>query len=764
MNNTPTKLWTLTVILCAVVLCIGGFSYIVTHPWHVLPDIGGDGAKNNFTYLYHSLYGKGYWFTGMNYPYGEHIVYTDGMPLLSVLFAGMGNVSISAALTTAWWLVGISYVLSALYLSKTLLKFTGSQWFSLIFGVCIAFMSPQLLRLKGHYAMSFACIIPMLFYWGYRYRETGQYRYCIYSAIVGLLHAFLHPYFGGLLLIWAVFYGIATWLLPRATAITSKLKHAGGMLIAAIIVAVVVMTTMKLTDPVTDRPANPHNAAETFTNIPQIISSYYSPFWRIPNDKFWIPGCSNGGEGFAYPGAVPIGILLIVAGWSVWLITKRQKYILTTEQRFWGLLAVGALLFSMGVPFVWGKHSLTEHIPVFRQFRSLGRFAWIFYYVIAIVTCTVMYQWFGQLIKAGKKNIAWALMTLAALIWGAEVRGYMKFTRDVAVHGMYNYDLYLQNLEENWLSFMKRKAMQPNDFQSILLLPYFHVGSEKVWISEAGWRSTLGFRAALLTHLPLININMSRTSWVQSFKQNKIAAGPWVQRPSFADMKSDKPILLLQYMQDSLPPDQQYLIAQSDYVDEFSNCKVYVLQPGKLKRYTDSLQQAAKTIAHNMHATDTCVGSTLPYSVIHFEGEIGSGVAGKSIKGPENEQQLKICTINLGDTVAGKVYEFSCWFLLRRTDWMSPEVRLYFKDNSGNVIAKKVVETKQSADSYGMWFRAAEYVTIPAHCQTVDCVLDGITGSTYTAMDELLLRPAEGTVISKWDNGIIMVNNHHIGE
>ena len=38
---------------------------------------GGDGSKNYFTYLYHILYEKGWHFTGMNYPWGEHISFTD---------------------------------------------------------------------------------------------------------------------------------------------------------------------------------------------------------------------------------------------------------------------------------------------------------------------------------------------------------------------------------------------------------------------------------------------------------------------------------------------------------------------------------------------------------------------------------------------------------------------------------------------------------------------------------------------------------------
>src|SRR3954462_2991656 len=119
-NKAQRYLWLLIAVIFAVCLTVFTLSRIVTEPWHILPDIGGDGAKNNFTYLYHSLFGNGYWFEGMNYPYGEHIVYTDGMPVLSVPLTWFGHITPAIALTVLWLLVGASYVLSIVYCYKIL--------------------------------------------------------------------------------------------------------------------------------------------------------------------------------------------------------------------------------------------------------------------------------------------------------------------------------------------------------------------------------------------------------------------------------------------------------------------------------------------------------------------------------------------------------------------------------------------------------------------------------------------------------------------
>ena len=43
--------------------------------------------------------------------------------------------------------------------------------------------------------------------------------------------------------------------------------------------------------------------------------------------------------------------------------------------------SVFVLLLSMCLPFQLGMEFLVDWLPFLKQFRSLGRFAWVFYYV-----------------------------------------------------------------------------------------------------------------------------------------------------------------------------------------------------------------------------------------------------------------------------------------------------------------------------------------------------------------------------------------------
>src|ERR1043166_6689046 len=67
-----------------VYLCY--YHEVILHPNDLLSSITLDSIKNYFTFAYH-IKNDDSWidFRGMNYPYGEHFVYTDCQPLLTLL-------------------------------------------------------------------------------------------------------------------------------------------------------------------------------------------------------------------------------------------------------------------------------------------------------------------------------------------------------------------------------------------------------------------------------------------------------------------------------------------------------------------------------------------------------------------------------------------------------------------------------------------------------------------------------------------------------
>ena len=78
-QSVPVLLILLTGILMLV------FGDVFLHPNAYLFGIIGDSIKNYFTFAWYVVYDSGLHFSGMNYPYGEHVIFTDNQPFFSFL-------------------------------------------------------------------------------------------------------------------------------------------------------------------------------------------------------------------------------------------------------------------------------------------------------------------------------------------------------------------------------------------------------------------------------------------------------------------------------------------------------------------------------------------------------------------------------------------------------------------------------------------------------------------------------------------------------
>ncbi len=533
MNKISPKLWLLITTLFALALTTFTLSHIVTAPWHEMPELGADGGKNIYTYLYQVLYGRGLWFQGMNYPYGEHIVFTDGQPLLSVALSCLPHrVSMSAALAIMWWLVALSYILSVIFCFKILVKFKVAPLLSLCFAGLITVFTPQLIRISGHYALCYACAIPMLFYWTIQYNEGSRLKYCAYIFIMGIFTTFLHPYYAAVALVWAGCYALG-YFVTMKEALVVKLKHVAPLLVSVLAVFALFGIFMKITDPVTDRPTTPYGILANCTTGKDILCNSQSPVWAFVAKSLKIEAITEGGEGRAYLGLVVIAAFF---GSLILGVYKKSKKSLEPTvaaaqgfQPVWLFMAAGALIISMGVPFTWHMEWLLDYASVLKQFRTMGRFSWIFYYIITIYGSVVIYNWYVQLMAANRKIVANAGLFVALALWSFEASGYIARTHKKLDIGYHAYDTFVSTGDMSWEQFLLQHNFKKEAFQATLVLPFFEVGSEKLWQCNDGNINAvgvaMGIQAGIQLHLPMLDGMLSRTSWDVAFKQVKIVGG-----------------------------------------------------------------------------------------------------------------------------------------------------------------------------------------------------------------------------------------------
>lgn len=768
MRRSGKLIWPFVLFLCAISSIWYSLYYIAGYPHRAVHELGGDGLKNYYSYIYHATYGSGWWFDGMNYPYGEHLMFTDGQPALTIPVSWLRNyISVTPELLNVILNMSIllSLLLAIIFVYKLLVHFGVSRAWSVLFAICIAFVSTQNFRLFGGYGLYFPFVTPMTFYWFACYYSSGKAKYMLYSLVLSCVIMFFHPYQFALVFIWSLLYTVAYMAIHR-DAWQRKLRHLSWVLMVIIIPVLVFKATQALTDPVTDRPQYPHGLLSYCTRSSDIFSSYYSPYFIYMQQKGYIAEIPAESHGYAYTGVVAIIVTISsLVLFSISFARRRQRiHYPASFSPIWLLLAFGALLFSMGVPFIWNMEWVYDYIASFRQFRALGWFALLFYYIITVYAVVVLHHIYRRAKDKGNKWWALAVFILPALVWAGEAYGFMQRLKVRCLPVNYNHDFFYSKLEgeKDWLSVLKEAGYQPSDFQAILHMPYYHVGSEKIWLANSNWSFGLSLKAAYQLHLPVVDANMSRSSWGTTFKQVKIDSGPYAYKAILDEVADARPYLLMRSDFEQLTPDEQYLFHLADSVGSTSGMIAYALSPAKLKAADAHARSRAMHIAGLITNADTALASK-PYYSNHYDSSGNpKKLWGTAAAMPVTDVDTVLTKINVASWPKDTTYECSAWFLANDKNFRNAYAELIFIDSAAQVLATDFLNGDHANDTYGMWFRTFKFLRIPANCTEVHLVFRKRPADSWYALDELLLRSVTDTIISRDARGVIMANNHII--
>ena len=430
--------------------------------------------------------------------------------------------------------------------------------------------------------------------------------------------------------------------------------------------------------------------------------------------------------------------------------------------RVWLFMAGSALLLAMGAPFIWHMQWLLNYLSLFKQFRAMGRFSWLFYYIVTIYAALVINFWYSKLVERKKTFIANGLLTVVLLVWAVDAGGMINYTRGFISIGRPTADDFFNKNEMKWDEYLASMHYKPSDFQGILLVPIFVSGSEKLWVGgDPSWSMSYGIRAATQLHLPIVDVQMSRTSWAITEKQVKTSAGEYAEKPMLKDLKSNKPFLLIRFEDSKISIDEDYLIVNSTFIGRKFRCLLYVCYPDKIKAADEANHKKMEAIAASMHNSDTCVVNAGPYYVNHLDNKkqivnfFGNGTMPRI-----NGDDSIIAEIPFAPAIDSQLYEFSCWFQLDDNDYRSPYMNLKLFDAQGKEISFVDALANASVDNCGMWFRASVYHRISARVRTIKFILNNRPNPSYLLMDEMMLRPVGSIIMSKGTDGKVMVNNH----
>src|SRR5687768_14557089 len=149
------------VFLSGIIVFFIFYPELFLHPNSYFIASEGDSMKNYFTFVYQVKHGDSLLnFNGLNYPFGEHVTFTDGQPLLSMLlyfFPFLSGYSVGIMN----FFVVLSFALIPYVVYLVLQKFELNKISSIAAGISVAVLSPQILRLSGHFSLTYAVMFPL---------------------------------------------------------------------------------------------------------------------------------------------------------------------------------------------------------------------------------------------------------------------------------------------------------------------------------------------------------------------------------------------------------------------------------------------------------------------------------------------------------------------------------------------------------------------------------------------------------------------------
>ncbi len=567
------------VIALAVLVCFRFFSDVLLEPGAYLFGPSGDGLKNYFTVAYQVVHGDGWWFNGMLYPYGDHLTFADGQPLLTKILQFFVEPDVS----NGQQIIGImnllmigSLVVTAWCVHRLLAWNFVNPWFAVPFSLTIAFLSPQVARFVGHYALGYTFFVPMcwLFIASFS-RSKWPWLIAVTTSLIVLGFGFLHPYY---LFIFVLFLGaILGWELLINRFKFDRVNQLLPRIFTLIVPLVVFMFMQSMADSYSDRPTSPIGVFSYMATFQSVFVPVSEPFRSLFNSYFFRIFIPGSWEGNAYVGMVAT----FTAFTSVFVFLKRflkRKWkvfthpVLPDALRVAFIPGVLTLLFAMGLFHNLGLNWLSEFVAPLKQFRSLGRVAWIFYYVFTIWVAYhlyVLYRWLGS-VKGGKLRYhAVLLVGLCAFLW----------TLDAIVNIKYNKANIINKVAErsfsnHYLNEWKKAGVNVAEYQAIIPLPLTLVGSEKIGLENGKESLHHAMRGAFSTGLPIVGGAMSRTSYRTTENTAQIVANELIARQILEDLQQDKRMLLLWSYED-LTEEEHRLTQRAKTIFETNEYRLY---------------------------------------------------------------------------------------------------------------------------------------------------------------------------------------------
>lgn len=748
----------LAVMAAGILIITIVFGRVIVDPNSYLFATSGDAVKSYFNFSYYLKYDSGMDHQGINYPYGDHLQYINSHPIHAQIvkfldrhvhpLSDYGPGIINLSMIFFLWLA-----LPFLYL--ILRKFALPPWYAAVISLIILFLSPQVDRLGGHFEMVYAFVIPLYWYLLIRWHESGKKMgWSLLMLATSLFCGFTSAYFAAML---AIF--------PMAIVLVQVWKHRKGvrqyvpegihLLLLAILPLVMVKGFVNLTDWVDDRPDNPWGF---FVHHANVWSIFLPPSSVLKEVLSPIVHLRYPWEGRSYVG-LPVTLMALAFALIFLAHLFRRKgpgwhrYFPNRKMNLYLAAALIVLLFSMCIPFKWGLGFLTDLLPPLKQFRCLGRFSWIFYYVSTVFAAMYFYYLYRLFRRKGFRIQALAILMIVLGYWGLEAGWRIQ----KSTSNIFNTNELFKAEHLDVGAILEEAGMKADEFQAIFFLPFANTSGDKLLFERGLDAFTEAMRCSYQTGIPIIQSFSPRLSLSQAMSSIQLLADSTIYKGRVDDM-NDLAILLVVGRQE-LNAREAELFSRAELFwsgDKFSLARLPVRS---FNRGFESWVKLAGELADSLQGEGMFCQGVQADQVIYLDFEEGSSALAFSGSASlfQRRGSVELFSDRLYERFSDSPVELSFWLHVdHRIDNM-PRPELRQLDESGRLIHREKLNAREVHNADGMWVRIArELVPEPGISYQLS-----IRGE-YTTVDDLLVKPRDARVMVRQKDQELLLDNFRV--
>lgn len=690
-------------------------SYVILKYWGMLCSLGSmkvmdpyrDGIKTYLNAVWHAQFSpSATLFTGMNYPYPEHVVAASEMPGVAILLQLLEHIFPGIS----WHVFGImhgllliSIVACSWVLYKVFKIWQVADWVAIPAALFITILAPQNLRMPTHMGLAPLFVIPGLIYLMLSYIRKPGWRLSIGIGGFIILASLFHFYFFAItiitLFLFFLFWSLSNEFLTEQPQI-SRGRFMGHIALMFGLPMLLFIPWLILNDPVPERNPEPWGFLYYHASLDSVFASPHLPFWK------WLSAIGvkfqeSDFEGWSYIG-ITAGLFAIfyslqwLASWFSRQINGNVAGTFGNETQALWFAGLVTLLLSFSWPFTMqGWEGLLDYFGPLKQFRSTGRFAWIFYFTANLMAITAIFHW-----AAGLKNQkrAMALTSLCIVMLGLEAYQFSE-------SGAYYHNDKLREIAE--LKKGQRfsdAAVNWSHYQAIVPLPYFNVGSDHFFSIGGAESVQKSLILSTQSGLPVTGAMLTRSAPWQAFLQHQLVTEPYRIPAIFEDYPDQRPLLLL--FSNVLGPAD---IGKWDHLKKYSKPILggasWTLYETELSDFQKRIQfrvDSLKTLVKQFSGPEKGAFKTSSDSVVFFLNGLDNVPSEKVYRGKgampiSGSDYHKICVDSLPDSKAGEDYLLSFWVFCKEVGQATSTIFLKEYDNEGNLLQQR---------TYGIGFQA----------------------------------------------------------